>query len=61
MKKFIITWALGQIIALLTTKEEEIVSFINEKVDLPRLDEQDEAKLFRSIIGAIRLFVKGEK
>jgi len=60
-KTWIVSWALGQLIALLTRYEDEIVAFINKKVDLPRMDEANEAKLIRSILEAIRLFVRGER
>jgi len=60
LKTMILSWALGQLIVMLAKYEDSIVEYVNKKVNIPRLDEEDEAKVYRSILRAIQMFVKGE-
>jgi len=59
MKKWILTWAIGQLLVFLTRDQEKIVAYVNSKVDIPRMSEEDEARMYRSILEAIRVLVKG--
>ena len=59
MKQWLIAWALGQLIAIITKDEQAIVAYLNKKVDLPKLSEEQEAKLFTSILKGLKSFIQG--
>jgi len=61
MKAWLISWALGQLIAIITKDELKIVKYVNSKVDIPRLDENEEAKVFLSILRGLKMFIQGKK
>ena len=59
MKVWLINWALEQLITRITLDEEAIVNYVNNIVDIPRMDEADEAKMFHGILRALKSFIKG--
>ena len=54
---FILKFFKGMIKKVLVTKKEEIITFLNKKIDLPKLDEKEERKLLNNIYEVLIMLV----
>lgn len=62
MLDFLRQWVLGLVTESILTPEfrEQLVKTVNENVDLPNLNEQQEAELIDSVAKALFTVIKGQ-
>jgi len=54
---FLLPFVKGALLKLLRKNKEKVIKQINDKIDIPGLDEKDESKVFMSIYNFIEMLI----